>query len=92
MTDRADEDQFALEEFLSQEQKIEEALLENLGQLQSRESQDTSMAQVAVSSPPRDPCSLYSDVDYDDIFMDLACRSDDVGQPRHGQDMDMSSG
>jgi hypothetical protein len=87
----SDNDRLTPEEFLFQERQIEEALLESLEQDQSRGAQTTTFVQATTASPLSD-CSLYSDDDYDSIFMNIVWQSDSAGQRRHGQHMDTSSG
>ncbi|KAJ9234131.1 hypothetical protein DTO169E5_6708 [Paecilomyces variotii] len=70
-------DMYALDEYISQEHEMEEALEE-------------LAPQNAPSSPRSERDSFYSDDDYDDIFMDLADHVQGAGHLQHSQDMDMS--
>lgn len=75
-----DPDQYALDEFLSQEQEMEEALLENIipdfnhhPHLHQHPDNNPSPHPV-MSSPSRsDRSSFYGDddIDYDDIFKNI---------------------
>lgn len=70
-------DVYALDEYISQEHEMEEALEE-------------LAPQNVPSSPRSERDSFYGDDDYDDIFMDLADNVDGAGYVQHNQDMDMS--
>ncbi|KAJ9293042.1 hypothetical protein DTO271G3_8177 [Paecilomyces variotii] len=70
-------DMYALDEYISQEHEMEEAMEE-------------LAPQNALSSPRSEQDSFYSDDDYDDIFMDLADHVQGGGHVQHSQDMDMS--
>lgn len=74
-----DADVYALDEYISQEHEMEEALEE-------------LVPQNVLSSPRSERGSFYGDDDYDDIFMDLADHIDGTRHVQPSQDMDMSSG
>jgi hypothetical protein len=82
-----DMDQYVLEEYLSEDQGIDEALVENQREFQSP---NISPVRAVAISPHSDRRSIYSDEEYDDIFMDLLNQGKKTRQPQPSQEMDMS--
>ena len=80
-------DQYVLEEYLSEDQEIDRALIENQSGFQSP---NISPVRAVAISPHNDRSSIYNDEEYDDIFIDLLNQDQKRSQPQPSQEMDMS--
>lgn len=83
----SDVDQYVLEEYLSEDQELDRVLIENQSGFQSP---NFSPIRAVAISPHSDRSSIYSDEEYDDIFMDLLSQDKKTWQPQPSQEMDMS--
>ena len=80
-------DQYVLEDYLSEDQGIDRALIENQSGFQSP---NISPVRAGPISPHSDRSSIYNDEEYDEIFMDLLNQDQRTCQPQPSQEMDMS--